>query len=331
MSEFDCFGSDSDDEETYGLEITTNNEASGEISHVKQENTTSREKSCGVLAFHPNTEQSLLMHVSNAMDNGGHNEGKLPCERVLEEIDWFCSQRHWMMCVGPEKGAIIQKTLSDAIGKFENEQAINQSRSEFLAVELGTYCGYGAIFLASLLKRRSLDRQASDNEYTCNFHLFTVEINPEFAAVAKKMIALAEVDDIVTVVNNELLLNGNTADVGDLVKSSFHVKYGRETNLDIDRIDFLMIDHDKDSYLSDLKILESSGLISVGTIVAADNVIFASITNYLEYMKDMQGKGIVRTSTVEASVEYCLPDVDESHSESFFKDGVEISEYLQNP
>ena len=50
----DCFGSDSEGEEDIASEQSEN------LSNPKTEK---REKSCGVLSFHPNTEQSLLMHV----------------------------------------------------------------------------------------------------------------------------------------------------------------------------------------------------------------------------------------------------------------------------
>ncbi|GFH47412.1 hypothetical protein CTEN210_03887 [Chaetoceros tenuissimus] len=312
---FDCFGSDSEGEEEVAIEQSEN------LSNTK---TDKREKSCGVLSFHPNTEQSLLMHVQNAMNDFDKDTQEiLPCERVLSEIDWFCSQRHWMMHVGPEKGAIIQKTLKETIETFQESD-----RAEFLAVECGTYCGYGSIFLASLLKKWALE---NENEPLCNFHLFTVEINPEYANVARKLIALAQVDDLVTVVENELLMDGSTANIAELIKSSFQEKYQREFVDECDRLDFVMIDHDKDSYLSDLKRLETSRLISAGTVVAADNVLFASIINYIEYMQNLQKEGMVKTFTAEASVEYFSPDLDADHDEQFFRDGVEITTYLCNP
>ena len=80
-------------------------------------------------------------------------------------------------------------------------------------------------------------------------------------------------------------------------------------------IDFLMIDHDKESYLTDLKRLESSGLITCGTIVAADNVLFAGIHDYMDYMKSRAEEGMVKTCTIESTVEY-------SSSEQMLVDGV---------
>jgi catechol O-methyltransferase len=318
---YDCFGSDDDSDSIVSPSSNTlnNEETSVEASGMGRttlqntsERNSARDKSCGVLAFHHNTERSLLMHVQNSISTSTSKADEiLPCESVLKEIDSFCSRRHWMMCVGPEKGGIIRDTLQKAI---EQRMTISplQNKTRFVAVELGTYCGYGSIFLSSMLKQQVFQQ---DHE-NLDFHLFTVEINPEFKKVAEKMIELADVQDIVTVVENDLLMNGDTADVGELIKASYAERFDNE---EIDRIDFLMIDHDKDSYLSDLKRLEKSGLIRSGTIVAADNVIFAGITEYINYMQDLEKYGIVKTCTREASVEYCEG---EDQSEHLFTDGV---------
>jgi len=318
---YNCFGSDDDSDSTVSHTLNneeTSVEASGMGRTTEQstsQRNSARDKSCGVLAFHQNTEQSLLMHVQNSISTSASKEDEtLPCERVLKEIDKFCSQRHWMMCVGPEKGAIIRDTMQKAIGQHMKNSP-RQRKTRFVAVELGTYCGYGSIFLSSMLKQQVFQQ---DHD-SLDFHLFTVEINPEFQKVAEKMIELAEVQDLVTVVENYLLMDGSTSDVGELIKASYAERFGNAVNEEIDCIDFLMIDHDKDSYLSDLKVLEKSGLIRCGTIVAADNVIFAGITEYINYMQDLEKDGIVKTCTREASVEYCEG---EDQSEHLFTDGV---------
>ena len=91
-------------------------------------------------------------------------------------------------------------------------------------------------------------------------------------------------------------------------------------------IDFLLIDHDKDSYLADLNHLETSGMIHQGTsTVFADNVIFAKIDkNYMtSYMKQLAMQGIVRSKTIESIVEYSAADVSNYEgNEELFKDGI---------
>ena len=305
---FDCFGSDDEsDDQNPDTESNHKNPLESTATSTSSTRTGTRdEESCGVLAFHANTERSLLMHVKNSnCSQENLNVHELPCQIVLKKIDWYCSSRHWMMNVGPEKGAIIQNSLQEAMEK----KSQSQSGKKFVAVELGTYCGYGSIFLSSMLKVHKERYQDID------FNLFTVEINPEYAAVAREMIQIAQLDDIITVLDNDLLMDGSTGDVGELVKSAMVEKFGHDDGVVGMGIDFLMIDHDKDSYLADLQRLERSGLIRRGTIVAADNVIFAGIHEYIDYMRGLAKKGIVRTCTREASVEY-------SSTEQILKDGV---------
>ena len=98
-------------------------------------------------------------------------------------------------------------------------------------------------------------------------------------------------------------------------------------------IDFLLIDHDKDSYLADLNHLETSGMIHQGTsTVFADNVIFAKIDkNYMiSYMKQLAMQGIVRSKTIESIVEYSAADVSSYEcNEELFKE-VSFMNLLRN-
>jgi hypothetical protein len=138
----------------------------------------------------------------------------------------------------------------------------------------------------------------------------------------------------VTVIENDLLMDGNTADVGKLIRKSLLQESDVLTSCSCqgeerheEYIQFLMIDHDKDSYLKDLQILEKSGLIRRGTVVVADNVIFAGIDEYVDYVRGLAESGIVQTHTKQASVEYCSPDVNKDDhgnglSVDMFRDGV---------
>jgi catechol O-methyltransferase len=277
---FSCF--DSDDEDNHD-ELPA--ERMNLDDHVD------RDENCGVLAFHHNTEQSLLMHVKNQIKNC--NNDKIPRHiQVLNHIDSFCRTRHWMMCVGPEKGKIISDSLEKVLNnKIKMHHSI-QDRIPFICVELGTYCGYGSVLLAGIFK---------DNPMLFNyfdFHLFTVEINPEFAKVALEMIKLAEVDDVIKIVENHFYLDGSTGHVGEILYDEI------KTVLSSPRIDFLLIDHDKDSYLSDLKRIETCNLLQKGSTVVADNVIFAGINDYINYMREKESARSVSTVTHVAHVEY---------------------------
>ena len=245
------------------------------------------------------------------------------CKLVQTTIDDFCEKRAWMMHIGPEKGLIIQDVLKeklDAFVKTNSDDEKSEEKPLFVCVELGTYCGYGSIWLARTLYEYS-------KKYThIDFHLFTVEINPLFAQIAQEITDLCKLNDHVTILENDLLMSGETADVGLLLKEKIK-QYSCSKGKDV-CLDFLLIDHDKDSYLSDLKILEGHGMIKEGTVVAADNVIFAQIDNYISYMKKLDEEGIVSTRTEESFVEYSSPDISNNNSkEALFKDGIGKSSY----
>ena len=70
------------------------------------------------------------------------------------------------------------------------------------------------------------------------------------------------------------------------------------------QIDYLFVDHDKDAYLTDLVRLEKEGLVRAGSTCVADNVVFARINDYLDYVRKLSADGCARTETVYGSIEY---------------------------
>ena len=130
----------------------------GDSSSDEEEDVLLREESCGVCSFHSNTEESLLTHVRNTPNLQGAND-------VLVAVDAFCMSRHWMMHVGPEKGVLLKQILHDAINA---KASAGINKTNFVAVELGTYCGYASILLANEFRR-----QASTS---LNCHWYTAEI-----------------------------------------------------------------------------------------------------------------------------------------------------------
>ena len=77
--------------------------------------------------FHPGTEDEMLRVVAAEAPRGD-------VSATLAVIDRFCRSSHWMMHVGDVKGAILRAPHRAAPG---------------LWVELGAYCGYSAVLLAS--------------------------------------------------------------------------------------------------------------------------------------------------------------------------------------
>lgn len=147
------------------------------------------------------------------------------------------------MNVGTYKGKIVSDLIAE-----QKPQTM---------VELGGYCGYSAILFGDALRR------AGGKQY------LSLELNPEFAAVATMFLDLAGLRDVVKIV------------VGPCGESLRKL----HRNGELRGIDLLFLDHWKPDYVTDLKICEELGLISPGGVLAADNVIDPGNPPYLEYVR----------------------------------------------
>ncbi|XP_020489487.1 catechol O-methyltransferase B isoform X1 [Labrus bergylta] len=160
---------------------------------------------------------------------------------VVKAIDQFCRQKEWAMNVGDEKGCILDSVVSEV-----NPGAV---------LELGTYCGYSTVRIASLLPP--------------NAKLITLEFNPDFAAIARQVIAWAGLEEKVQ------LVVGASGDWIPKMKEHFG----------LNTFDLVFLDHWKDRYLPDTKLMEECGLLGKGSILLADNVICPGAPDYLEYVR----------------------------------------------
>ena len=331
-------------------------------------------ESCGVLAFHTGTELALLHHVKSEItmgipqepERGGGDSGECgesfnsasyitmkmrQADDVLYSIDKFCFQRHWMMHIGQEKGKVLETFLSQC---FEASETNKEQHSDFVCVELGTYCGYSSIWLARCVLKQFVDRGLgvfSSTRRRPRFKIYTVEIVPEHVTVAEELIRLAAMNDFIEVILFDPYSSScDEHELSRLVND--RIIKGRETKNGSNNaavwntaatIDFLLIDHDKTKYLEDLKGFESSGLIRRGCYVAADNVVFAGIYDYRKYIQELQAQKIVTTKLVETMIEYSEPEVvrqlsnfnydttDQQDQIDQFKDGIELSIYKHDP
>jgi catechol O-methyltransferase len=269
---FACFG---DDDDESNAETTP---AGLYESASKQ-----RDAECGVLAFHAGTERALVTYVENQLAGEAHS-----CDSVIRAIDEFCMERHWMMHIGTNKAVVMQHFLTTCL-------ASRSSTTPVQVVELGTYCGYSAIILGQTLQKA--DRT--------DCHIYTVEVNPQHAIVASRLIKLAKLDELISI-----LLLEESSDLVSVLTSKLGEK----------KIDFLFLDHDKDNYLADLRRLERN-LLGAKAFVAADNVVFAQIDDYRNYVNALAAQGIVETKLVETQLEYSEPDANASNRDAL-QDGI---------
>ncbi|OTB06744.1 hypothetical protein M426DRAFT_72199 [Hypoxylon sp. CI-4A] len=164
-------------------------------------------------------------------------------QRVLDAIDEYGKTKKYLMNIGEYKS----KTVTDLI-KHERPQTM---------VELGGYVGYSAIAFGAALG------DAGGKRY------YSLEMNPEFAAVITMLVDLAGLSEVVKVI------------VGPSSQSLERLH--RQGVLK--HIDLLFLDHYKPAYTPDLKLCEELGLVAGGSIYAADNVVKPGNPVYLEYVR----------------------------------------------
>src|SRR6201996_9155560 len=196
---------------------------------------------------------------------------------VLATIDRFAYDKSLLINVGDEKGAL----LDDAVRRADPK----------LALELGTYCGYGALRIARAAPHA---------------HVYSVELAEANAANARQIWAHAGVADRITCVVGTISDGGHTLDA-----------LAAEHGFAADTLDFLFLDHDKNFYLADLHSILDRGWLHAGAIVVADNVRVPGAPKYREYMRQQQG-GQWTTAEHKAHLEY----------QSLVSDLVLVSEYL---
>ena len=169
---------------------------------------------------------------------------------VLATFDKFAYEKSMLINVGDEKGLLLDAAVRRA--------------NPALALELGTYCGYGALRIA---------RAAP------NAKVYSVELAEANAANARQIWAHAGVADRVTCVVGTIGDGGRTLD-------GLADQHGFISGA----IDFVFLDHDKDAYVADLQSILDRGWLHTGSIVVADNVKVPGSPKYREYMRQQQGK-----------------------------------------
>jgi catechol O-methyltransferase len=192
-------------------------------------------------------------------------------EAAIRAIDEYAYKHKFLINVGDEKGAILD-------GVIERVQPR-------LVLELGAYVGYSALRIARKLPEGG--------------RLYSVELVPANAEIARGIIAHADVADRVTFVVGSL---------GDGGRTLAHL--ANECGFRAGSLDVVFVDHAKEAYLPDLQRILEAGWLHPGSVVVADNVRFPGAPEYRAYMEREEGKRW-RTRAHETHVEYqsMIPDV----------------------
>jgi catechol O-methyltransferase len=147
--------------------------------------------------------------------------------RMLQAIDEFSATHDFLISIGAHKA----KILSDLIAK----------EKPAIVVELGGYLGYSAILFADAMRKAPSSTESK-------IRVWSLEMSPEFATIAEKLIEIAGLSALVTVV------------VGPAEESLRKLK--EEGNLK--DLDMLFLDHAEELYVSDFKVRIFLHLSSLG-------------------------------------------------------------------
>lgn len=236
---------------------------------------------------------------------------------VLKAIDVFGYARHWMMHSSHSKSPYIRKAMLTARrqivarqqfsengerikGEADDEEEIEDNDVPpfpLICVEIGSYCGYSAVNIASQLSGGVL---------------YCLEIHPKCVAWTQRMVEFAGLSDRVRVLHSAVdsqaldSLQGliaadyrrlfppasasTTASTSANTSASRHSnnsEWAQRSATEVPAIDLLFIDHEKSLYLDDLKIVESHQLLTAGSVVVADNVLSFGVPlqGYLDHVR----------------------------------------------
>ncbi|QLL09777.1 O-methyltransferase [Mycobacterium vicinigordonae] len=169
---------------------------------------------------------------------------------VLATIDKFAYEKSMLINVGDEKGELLDTAVRRA--------------DPALALELGTYVGYGAMRIARAAPKAKV---------------YSVEFSEANAANARRIWVHAGLSERITCVVGTIGDGGRTLDT-----------LANEHGFDSASLDFVFIDHDKAAYLDDLLSIMERGWLHPGSIVVADNIKVPGAPKYRAYMHEQQGK-----------------------------------------
>jgi predicted O-methyltransferase YrrM len=139
-------------------------------------------------------------------------------------------------------------------------------------VEFGTFVGNSAVAWGAIL--RELNGPEAEG-----LRVYGFEMDPKLAQMARDLVKLAGLDDIVSV------LEGPGSESLKQLHSEGKVLAGK--------LDMVFIDHWEKFYVPDLKLCEELKLFHVGSVAVADNTDFPGAPDYVEYVKK-GGDGAVR-------------------------------------
>lgn len=189
-------------------------------------------------------EQQLLEYIKSLPESQLSQVRGNP-EAVLKLIDNY---PEWFMVIGPEKGQVIKARMAQV--------------NPFIMIELGGYIGYPAILFGAELARVG-------GKY------YSFEISQEYAEIAREIIDLAGLSNTVQIIVGPT--KHTLPQLQGILQKQNILRDSRP-------VDVVFMDHAKDLYVPDFRMLESLNLVGIGSLIAADNILVPGVPEYHEYV-----------------------------------------------
>jgi branched-chain amino acid aminotransferase len=161
-------------------------------------------------------------------------------DSVIAAMDVFWSKAFQQ--VGTDKWNVRGTSIESKVQQKVQEKL--SSKEPVRCLEMGTYCGYSALRIAKNLPEGST--------------LLSVERDELFAAIATKIIEFAGLDSKVKIW------------MGTVHSELEHIT----ANLQKQPADFVLVDHSKERYVPDLRLLERYGVVTKETTVVGDVEVY---------------------------------------------------------
>jgi catechol O-methyltransferase len=191
---------------------------------------------------------------------------------ILAAIDHFAAQEEFLINLGEDKARI----MVDLVSKEQPK----------VFVEIGGYIGYSAILIADVMRRAHPEAEGE-------LRLWSLELDPLYAAIAMNLVDLAGLAGTVRVVT------GAAGESLERLKDEGKLVGG---------IDMLLLDHVEDLYIQEFEACEKLGLLAEGSVIVADNVVRPGAPEYREMVRRhprLESHGI-RGLIVPGEFEVCI-------------------------
>lgn len=191
-------------------------------------------------------EQQLLEYV---LASPQLDQARGSPEGIISIMNEYIA-KHWFMVINKYKGELILNRL-------------RQSPPNIM-IELGCYVGYLAILFAGEMVKHNSAQDA--------VKYYSFEVSTTFAEIARQLIDLAGLSSVV-----EIIVGPAGATLPDFAD--------RLATAGVSQLDAVFIDHAKEFYVPDFRVLESLGLVGPGTIIFADNIYTPGAPEYVAYVQ----------------------------------------------